>query len=323
MTETNDDFKSWTIPDLIESEEEVVQGSSLLGKPATWYNQDKKEHVDEEENALEEGEEEASPQPLTLDDIEAIRQSAYEDGFSEGKEAGHAKGVEEGKLEGLAAGHQEGLVQGLAEGLAEGAEKIQTQLASWTSLLERLHNPLEKLDENAEYQLVRLATSLAEQITRCEVKTSPQIILQALKQAVDALPISQQTLIINLHPDDLTFVQEAYSQGQCERRGWNLQAEPTLLRGDCQIHTEASSIDYAFNSRIEQVLKSFFKDNHHLLPPKNDDSDLSNEQPFTTADTEHAEVVDETEATIEPDTSEASKEVQDAVATHGDEHRNA
>lgn len=273
MTDNNnDDVENWSLPELIKSDKDVAREVSLFGRPATWYNKDNKE--------IEETDVEEQAQPLTIDDIEAIRQSAYDDGFNEGKEAGHKKGLEEGKLEGIATGHQEGLTQGLEEGLVEGAEKIQEQVKNWQSLLQRLHYPLEKLDENAEYQLVRLATSLAEQITRSEIKTNPQIILQALKQAVEALPISEQKLIINLHPEDLNFVQEAYSSEQAIQRGWDLQAEPALKRGDCQIHTQVSSIDYIFDTRIEQVLKAFFKENHQLLPSKNDDSSLLNDLPL-------------------------------------------
>ncbi len=284
MAEDKDEFQNWSIPEVSENNDGRAEENTLFGKPATWYNN--------QDKAVEEVDSEEAPAPLTLDDIESIRQSAYDDGFNEGKDAGFTKGVEEGRLEGLAAGHKEGLEQGLEEGLTEGAEQIKQQLLIWQGLIERLHNPLEKLDDNAEYQLVHLATTLAEQITRCEVKTSPQIILQALKQAVDALPISEQKLIINLHPEDLLFVQNAYSQEQCLQRGWDLQAEPALQRGDCQIHTQVSSIDYAFNTRIDQVLKNFFKENHQQLPKKNDDSSLLNDQtiPPTPVTKEEAKV---------------------------------
>lgn len=280
MTQDNQAFKSWVIPELSEEIDESSEENTLFGKPATWYNN---QQAQAELQPEEELEEEPLPQPLTLDDIEAIRQSAYEDGFAEGKQAGFSEGFDEGKAEGLTAGQQEGQAQGLQQGLDEGTQQIHEQQQHWLSLIERLHAPLQKLDEHAEYQLVRLATALAEQITRCEVQTCEQIILQALKQAVDALPISEQKLIIKLHPEDLRFVQQAYSEKQCQQRGWDLQAEPALMRGDCQINTLASSVEYTFNSRIEQVLKNFFKANHQQLPAHSDDSDLSNVQPITTS----------------------------------------
>jgi len=277
-------FKNWIIPEIDENNAESIEDNTLFGKPPSWYRGDEK-HEQEEEV-------EDSPKPLTLDDIEEIRQSAYEDGFKEGKEAGFVKGLEEGTAQGLQEGINKGNEQGLQEGLAAGQQQIDKLTQNWESLIERLHHPLEKLDDNVEYQLVLLATNLAEQIARSEVQTNPQIILQALKQAVDALPVSEQTLKILLHPDDLLFVQAAYSPEICEKRGWDLQGDPVLARGDCQIHTKTSSIDYAFSHRVEQVLTHFFKQNHAQLPEKNEDSNLLNEQPLATKKTSLDNTVD-------------------------------
>lgn len=272
MTDNELDFENWPIPELEQSATSEIEETTLFGKPATWYTS---EQTESEEKPTEK-----EPQPLTLEDIEAIRQLAYEDGFQEGKETGFAQGLDEGKSEGLQNGLQEGLEQGLREGLLEGQEQIDKQVTSWQALIERLHNPLQKLDDNVEHQLIRLVTSLAEQITRCELQTNPQIILQALKQAVEVIPVSEQTLKILLHPEDLQFVHKAYSPEVCLKRGWDLQAEAVLARGDCQIHTQVSSVDYAFSTRVEQVLKHFFKENHQQLPPPNDDSDLLNDHPI-------------------------------------------
>jgi len=301
MAENKDEFENWTIPKFDESNETANEEKTVFGKPATWYNN--------QDKAVEEVDVENSPKPLTLDDIEVIRLAAYEDGFNEGKETGFSTGFEEGKLEGLTAGHTEGLEQGLQEGLVQGADEIEQQATIWQGLIERLHNPLEKLDENTEYQLVRLATVLAEQITRCEVQTSQQIILKALKKAVDALPISDQKLSINLHPDDLLFVQNAYSQEQCQQRGWDLQAEPALMRGDCQINTQVSSVDFTFDSRIDQVLKHFFKENYQQLPSKNDDSDLSHDQPMPPENNIQSE--DDNDADTISDTSDIAEKIDE------------
>ncbi|MCW8996054.1 MAG: flagellar assembly protein FliH [Psychromonas sp.] len=307
MMDNENQFDNWIIPELDESETAEVEDTTLFGKPASWYHSEQSIEQDEVVDA------EDTPQPLTLDDIEKIRQSAYEDGFQEGKEAGFKKGLEEGTQKGLQEGLQQGTAQGLQEGLASGQAQIDQQVTIWLSLIERLHNPLEKLDDNVEYQLIRLATELAEQIVRSEVQTNPQIILQALKQAVEALPVSEQKLRILLHPDDLKFVQGAYSKEDCLKRGWDLQAEPVLARGDCQVHTQASSIDYAFSSRIEQVLKHFFKENHQRLPEKNSDSNLLNEQPFDKPDIATESVaVEPAEQQVK---SEAASVAQDAGNT--------
>ena len=271
--ETDKDFQEWALPDFENDQSLDENELDLFGRPASWYQS-------KEEDELEEPEIEEGPKPLTLGDIESIRASAYEDGFNEGKEAGFSQGLEEGKLQGLSEGHQDGLTQGLEEGLAEGKVKIDAQTLHWQQLVSRLHLPLEKLDDNVEFQLVKLATSLAEQMARCEVTVNPQIILQALKQGVEALPVNEQRIVISLNPDDLVFVQTAFSEEECVKRGWDLRSEPTLLRGDCQVQTQSSSIDYAFSTRIEQVLKHFLKENYQNTPEVSDDGKLSDDSPL-------------------------------------------
>ena len=269
----NDDkhVEDFPLPDFEERKSTEEAGTDIFGKPANWYNSKYQEELEPEEE---------EPQPLTLEDIEAIRISAYEDGFNEGKEAGFIKGVEEGKLQGLTEGHQEGLEQGLEQGLKEGQVKIDAQTLHWQQLVSRLHRPLEKLDDSVEFQLIKLATTLAEQMVRCEVTVNPQVILQALKQAVEALPASDQTLVISFHPEDLIFVQDAFSETECKKRGWDLRSEPTLLRGDCHVQTKTSSIDYTFATRVEQVLNHFLKENYQQSPDVTNDIDISHDQPL-------------------------------------------
>jgi len=269
--ESDKDFQEWILPDF-EAEETLPDDEiDLFGRPANWYRSQQ-----EEEPAPVKDE----PKPLTLEDIESIRASAYEDGFNEGKEAGMAKGLEEGKLQGLAQGHEQGLAQGIEQGLSEGKAKVDAQVLHWEQLVSRLHQPLEKLDDHVEFQLIKLATNLAEQMARCEVSVNPQVILQALKQGIEALPVNEQTIVISLNPEDIVFVEAAFSESECQKRGWDLRSEPTLLRGDCQIHTQTSSIDYAFSTRIEQVLKHFLKENYENTPDVSNDGDISHDQPL-------------------------------------------
>ncbi|MDA7745906.1 flagellar assembly protein FliH [Psychromonas sp.] len=269
MAVDNDqDFQQWVLPDFDNDLPKEQDETNLFGKPANWYNNQERDSLDPEDE---------KPKPLTLEDIESIRASAYEDGFNEGKEAGFVKGLEEGKLQGLSEGHREGLAQGLDQGLSEGQAKIDAQTLHWQQLVSRLNRPLEKLDDNVEFQLIKLATSLAEQITRCEVTVNPQIILQALKQGVEALPVNEQTIVISLHPEDLIFIQNAFPEAECAKRGWDLRSEPTLLRGDCQVQTQTSSIDYTFSTRVQQVLKHFLKENFQNTPDVSDDGDINND----------------------------------------------
>lgn len=310
--ESDKDFQEWILPDF-EAEETLQEDEiDLFGRPANWY----RSQQEEEPTPVKD-----EPKPLTLEDIESIRASAYEDGFNEGKEAGMEKGLEEGKLQGLAEGHEQGLAQGIEQGLSEGKAKVDAQALHWEQLVSRLHQPLEKLDDNVEFQLIKLATNLAEQMARCEVSVNPQVILQALKQGVEALPVNEQTIVISLNPEDLVFVETAFSESECQKRGWDLRSEPTLLRGDCQIHTQTSSIDYAFSTRIEQVLKHFLKENYENTPEVSNDGDISHDQPLDYEMKTEQDLLAEAESSTEPtdinDTNAINDQQNDLAAATG------
>ena len=310
--ESDKDFQEWILPDFEAEETPQEDEIDLFGRPANWY----RSQQEEEPTPVKD-----EPKPLTLEDIESIRASAYEDGFNEGKEAGMAKGLEEGKLQGLAEGHEQGLAQGIEQGLSEGKAKVDAQALHWEQLVSRLHQPLEKLDDNVEFQLIKLATNLAEQMARCEVSVNPQVILQALKQGVEALPVNEQTIVISLNPEDLVFVETAFSESECQKRGWDLRSEPTLLRGDCQIHTQTSSIDYAFSTRIEQVLKHFLKENYENTPEVSNDGDISHDQPLDYEMKTEQDLLAEAESSTEPtdinDTNAINDQQNDLAAATG------
>lgn len=242
--------QTWQWPEMEPPRSEAQ--SNALGYPPDWYRRPEPEAVEPEEEPQ---------QPLTLEEIEAVRQAAYEDGFAEGREAGLAKGLDEGKLLGLQQGHEAGFEQGKEEGLALGRELIESQASQWQNLLDRLAQPLHELDDQVENQLVWLAMRLARALIKHEAQTAPDLLLAALKEAVSLLPAAEAGVQIALHPEDLALVQQAYGDEVCAKRGWQLEADPTLERGDLQVSSHTSSIDMLLEQRIDQLLRQFLRSN--------------------------------------------------------------
>ncbi|WP_299016147.1 flagellar assembly protein FliH [uncultured Photobacterium sp.] len=206
---------------------------------------------------LPEEEEEQGPPPLTAADLEDIRHSAYEEGLAEGRTAGHAEGYEAGKIEGLEVGQKDGLEQGLQQGLEQGQTQISEQVGYLTQLIEKLAAPQQQLDSDVESQVLGLVTSLTRELIRVEVQTNPHVILNTIREVIGALPVADRQTQINLHPEDLALVKEAYGEENLAERKWNLQAEPSLNRGDLQVQSGDSSIDYFIEDRIRHLLQQF------------------------------------------------------------------
>ncbi|MBP0602357.1 flagellar assembly protein FliH [Aeromonas sanarellii] len=245
-------IEAWGWPEM-ETEAEVE--TNALGLAPDWYHQEQAPELPPDAPV-----EEPAPS-ITAEEVEAIRQAAWEEGMREGREAGFAKGLEEGKLEGLQQGHQAGLEQGREEGLALGRDQVEQEVARWQALATRLATPLSELDGAVEQQLITLVQQLARALIRHEAQTSPTLLLEALKQGLALLPAAEQGVTLMLHPDDVTRVEQAFGAEECVRRHWRLQSDPTLSPGDLQLATELSSIDLTLSGRIDQLLRNFLRDN--------------------------------------------------------------
>lgn len=203
--------------------------------------------------------EEEEIKPLTADDIEQIRQAAFDEGLGQGKEEGFSQGYAEGREQGYQDGLQQGQAEGRKIGLAEGEGLIREQLAQLQLLIEQLQQPLQQVDQRVEHTLLNLTIAMAQAVVAVEIKTNPQVILQTLRQAIDALPLKANQIQIRLHPQDLAVIQQHYSAEDLVERQWQLRAEPALEPGDIRIDAGDSSVERSLKQRLQLSLEHFLQ----------------------------------------------------------------
>jgi flagellar assembly protein FliH len=159
--------------------------------------------------------------PPTAEEIESIRDAAHAEGYNQGQQEGHTEGYDEG----LTKGHEEGLAKGIEEGtsqgLASGEEQVQQHITNWVTLIESIQNPVARVEEALEKELVLLAVSLAKSVIRSEVKTNTDLIFQALREGLKALPIQEKHYQIHLHPNDIELVNNHFSPEEITKHRWD------------------------------------------------------------------------------------------------------
>ena len=195
--------------------------------------------------------------PPTAEEIEAIRAAAYEEGFAEGKAEGHQQGREAG----LESGKQEGLESGFAEGKAQALEEGQQQaaeiLATFESVINQLHTPLEQINEEVKKQVTLLATTLARSVIQTELTTNEQVILTALENGLNALPINETQLHILLNPEDIPLINQYYTAEKIAEKGWTITEKPSLERGGCEVVSKNNAVDVSVERRTRDVIDGF------------------------------------------------------------------
>ncbi len=243
-------LEEWAAPDVTEVKKKEFSGkTNFMGIPI--------DKLYSQVIAEEEAEAEEEIKPLTAEEIEQIRQDAYDEGFAQGKEEGFAKGEEEG----LQQGHEQGLEQGHQEGyqagLAQGQQEVNTLIARWNDLAYQLYHPVEKVDRVVEKQLLNLAVQLAESVIRKESKCNSEVLLNVLHEAVSSLPFNTEYAEIHMHPDDIELLREVYDDEALIEQKWIIKEEPGYQSGDVIVMTPNSLIDRTVKQRMRQTIDKF------------------------------------------------------------------
>ena len=236
--------KAWDLPLVEDARQQQDDGkTNALNFRSDW----KYEPPEEEEEIL----------PPTADEIEAIRQAAYDEGYAEGKATGFEEGKQEGLEQGLSEGRETGHAEGLEQGLDEGRSQALAQAEVWQQLAEKLHQPLSQANDETRDQLVKLAVSLARAVLKVEVSTNEQVILQALSEGMKALPINQTRYQLHMHPDDIELVKAHFGDETIEDKGWQFFEAPAMERGGCDITSEHNAVDVSIGRRCRDVIDKF------------------------------------------------------------------
>ncbi|MGY3039523.1 flagellar assembly protein FliH [Rhodanobacter sp. TND4EL1] len=169
----------------------------------------------------------APPQP-TVHELEALHQQARDEGYA----------------------------AGLAEGRAAAQQQLRQRMAELDALCMSAARPLQLFDDQAAEELAQLSMVVARRVIMHELRVSPGLITDIVRQAAAALPLATRELRVYLHPEDLVLLEEL---GSAERH-WQLHGDATLARGDCRLESERSRLDARVETRLAALIDAALDD---------------------------------------------------------------
>lgn len=170
--------------------------------------------------------------PLTLDELEAIRQDAYNEGFATGEKDGFRAGQLKAKQEADLA-------------LASKLQRLET-------LMGNLMAPIAEQDKLIEQGLVLLLGQIVREVIQREVTIDSSQIRVVLREALKVLPMGAENVRIHVNPQDFELVK---SLRERHDEKWRILEDETLLPGGCRVESEQSRIDATVETRLAQALK--------------------------------------------------------------------
>jgi len=170
-------------------------------------------------------------QPLTLEELESIRQEAYNEGF--------------------ATGEKEGFHSTTLKVRQEAEVALSAKLQALEQLMVNLFEPIAEQDTQIEKTLVELVKHITRQVIQRELAMDSTQIEHVMREALKLLPLGVGDVRLYVNPQDFEQVK---SLRERHEESWRIVEDEALLPGGCRVETEHSRIDASVETRIAQAM---------------------------------------------------------------------
>lgn len=148
-------------------------------------------------------------------------------------------------------------------GLADGERRAYERLAAArrqeqelvAAVVDRLEGTTRRLQETIEQDVASLAFSIAHKVLRDVVAERPELIVAQVQSALEH--VHEPGLIqICIHPLDLPLLEparQALSERADRTLTIKLEADPSIVRGGCLIHTPSRLIDATLETQLLRI----------------------------------------------------------------------
>lgn len=207
--------------------------------------------------------------PLTLDEVEAIRQDAWNEGFSTGEKDGfHA-------------------------GQLKAAQEAEIALASKVQALENimreLFEPIANQDQQLEEAMLELVMQISQQVIQRELKIDSSQIKHVVRESLKLLPIGSEAVRVYVNPQDFEHIKALRERHE---ESWKIIEDDELLPGGCRFESVNTQINASIETRIEHIAAQVLEQQRELksqpLEPDLlidlDAVDITLDQPVETAE---------------------------------------
>ncbi|PIE41568.1 MAG: hypothetical protein CSA49_02710 [Gammaproteobacteria bacterium] len=184
-------------------------------------------------------------QPLTAEDLEAIRQAAYEEGKEQGQQQGYKAGYD--------------------QGYKSGESDLKAALARLAQISRALLEPIEQQDDELENALLQLVENICTRVVYRELKADSSSVLTVVKEALNCLNAGAKRIRIHLNPEDAEFVQQSLTDAGEFDDSWRLLPHATISPGGCIVDTDTAVIDMRAEKRLATVIKQVYERDQQVL----------------------------------------------------------
>lgn len=183
--------------------------------------------------------------PPTAEEIEAIRQAAFEEGREEGKAAGHAEGYQ--------------------EGFKRGESDVKAAVTRLGQVARVLLDPIPQHDDELESAVLDLVENICKRVVQRELKLDSSGLKKVVTTALESLNPGAQRIRIHLNPADCDMITRYLREQGDLDDNWRVVPHATITPGGCIVETDNSLIDARAEKRLAAVIQQVFEQQKQAL----------------------------------------------------------
>ncbi len=175
--------------------------------------------------------------------VEILKKEAYDSAYKEGYQSGFEQGLNEGA--------EQGRMEAKELALKKSRDALSSKLSELDALLLILNQPYHQIEKQVFSELTELALHVAQTVIKKELREHKEWILEAIEEAIHALPNETHSFSIELNPEDLVTLK---SLNHAPASEWRVTENSTLLRGTCLVKQGNSSVLNSWKTQFDDVV---------------------------------------------------------------------
>ena len=151
--------------------------------------------------------------------------------------------------------YEKAFAQGEQAGTEMGMKKVEPVINSLHQVLEDLGNLREKIYENSESELVKLALLISRRVLQKEISLNREVVLNTVKAALKNA-VGEGGIKIRISPLDMEFIRECRPQILSSTDGIKqvtIEEDGAILHGGCIIETDFGAVDARIENQIKEL----------------------------------------------------------------------
>lgn len=165
-----------------------------------------------------------------------------------------AEAIERLHQEAWQEGHQLGMEEGRKAGMAAGQEVINQKLMTLQGLLTTLEGAQLRQDQVIAREILELALVAARQVLRTALEVKPELILDAISEALKTLPSLNGHHKIVTHPDSAALVRDWLAR-EHGHLSWKVMEDAQMDAGSFRLEGTYNELDGRIQERWDELTR--------------------------------------------------------------------